>query len=270
MAYSFKGSISFGLVYIPVILQSTVKNNDINFNLLDRNTKSRIKYKKTCLACDGKEVSPEDIVKGYEYQKGKYVIFEAEDFERIKTPKDKNITIESFVLLSEIDPIYYDKPYYVIPTGAEKSFKVLLDAMEKTNKVAIAKTVLGTKESLVAIRSKDGKMLLNTMFFADEVTEDPAKNINTGYSEKELSLAETIIDSMSETFDIGKYKDEYRERVLKAIEEKVAGNEIAAPEMTQSDKILDLMEALQLSLKKVSKPAGQVRKRAENRIGKKK
>lgn len=164
MAYSYKGSISFGLVYIPVTLHSTIKNNDIGFNMIDKKTMSRVKYKKTCADCDGREVRQEDIVKGYEYEEGKYVLFDEKDFEKLKSKKDKNITIEQFVNLAEIDPLYFDKPYYVAPTGAEKAFSVLLSAMEEEGKAAVAKTVLGTKETLIAIRAKDGQMLLNTLF----------------------------------------------------------------------------------------------------------
>ena len=152
MAYSYKGSISFGLVYIPVTLHSTIKNNDIGFNMIDKKTMSRVKYKKTCADCDGREVRQEDIVKGYEYEEGKYVLFDEKDFEKLKSKKDKNITIEQFVNLAEIDPLYFDKPYYVAPTGAEKAFSVLLSAMEEEGKAAVAKTVLGTKETLIAIR----------------------------------------------------------------------------------------------------------------------
>ncbi len=179
MAYSYKGSISFGLVYIPVTLHSTIKNNDIGFNMIDKKTMSRVKYKKTCADCDGREVRQEDIVKGYEYEEGKYVLFDEKDFEKLKSKKDKNITIEQFVNLAEIDPLYFDKPYYVAPTGAEKAFSVLLSAMEEEGKAAVAKTVLGTKETLIAIRAKDGQMLLNTLFFAEEVTKNPAKEIKT-------------------------------------------------------------------------------------------
>ena len=121
MAYSYKGSISFGLVYIPVTLQSSIKQNDIGFNMIDKKTKSRVRYKKTCEECDGREVKQEDIVKGFEYEDGKYVIFEEKDFEKIKTKKDKNITIEQFVEVAEVDPIYYDKPYYVVPTGGDRT-----------------------------------------------------------------------------------------------------------------------------------------------------
>lgn len=175
MAYSYKGSISFGLVYIPVTLHSAIKHTDVGFNLIDKKTMSRVRYKKTCEACGDREVKQEDIVKGYEYEKGKYVIFDEKDLEKIKTEKDKNITIEKFVSLSEIDPVYYDKPYYVVPTGAEKAFAVLVAAMEEENKAAIAKTVLGTKETVIMIRSKDGQMVLNTLFFDEEITKNPAK-----------------------------------------------------------------------------------------------
>ena len=130
MAYSYKGSISFGLVYIPVTLHSAVKSNDIGFNMIDKKTMSGVRYKKTCADCGGREVKQEDIVKGYEYEEDKYVIFNEDDFEKLKSKKDKNITIEKFVHLEEVDPIYFDKPYYVEPTGAEKAFAVLVSAME--------------------------------------------------------------------------------------------------------------------------------------------
>ena len=165
--YSYKGAITFGLVYIPVELVACIKNNDIGFNLIDKKTMSRVKYKKTCVDCDDREVKNEDIVKGYQYEKDKYVIFTDKDFEKIKTKKDKNITIEQFVDLTEVDPVYFDKAYYVKPTGGEKAFTVLLSAMEKENKAGIAKVVLGTKEALVLIRGKDGVMLVNTLYFYD-------------------------------------------------------------------------------------------------------
>ena len=254
MAYSYKGSLSFGFVYIPITLHSTIKNNDIGFNMIDKKTMSRVKYKKTCTDCEDREVKQSDIVKGYEYEEGKYVIFEDEDFEKIKSKKDKNITIDSFVDLKEIDPLYFDKPYYVAPTGAEKAFNVLLNAMEETNKAAIAKTVLGTKETLVMIRAKNGEMLLNTLFFEEEVTKNPAKEVKDTSSEQEKKLAKSIIESMIGHFEPEKYKDEYREKVQKAIEQKIAGEEITAPKEKSEGKIINLMEALQKSLKATQKP----------------
>ena len=170
MAYSYKTSLNFGLVYIPVTLYSAVRENDIGFRMIDKKTMSRVRYVKTCEDCGGKPVRQEDIVKGFEYEDGKYVIFEESDFEKLKTKKDKNITIEKFVDVAEVDSIYFDKPYYVVPTGAEKAFAVLLSAMQDEGKAAIAKTILGTKETLIMIRAKDGQMLLNTLFFAEEIT----------------------------------------------------------------------------------------------------
>lgn len=233
MAYSYKGSLSFGLIYIPITLHSSVKSNDIGFNMLDRKTMSRVQYKKTCADCSGREVKQEDIVKGYEYEEGKYVVFDDSDFEKIKTPKDKNITIEAFVDAEEIDPIFYDKPYYVNPTGGEKAFALLLKAMESENKVGIAKTVLGNKETLIAIRVKNGKMLLNTLFFNDEIQTNPAKEIKEEVKPAELEMAKTIIGSMSGAFTPDKYKDEYQARVKQAIEAKISGKEIAMPRHRQ-------------------------------------
>lgn len=254
MAYSYKGSISFGLVYIPVTLHNSIKQNDIGFNMIDKKTMSRVRYKKTCENNENREVKQEDIVKGFEYEDGKYVIFEDKDFEKIKTKKDKNITIEQFVDIAEVDPIYYDKPYYVVPTGAEKAYAVLLTAMEQSGKAAIAKTVLGTKETLVMIREKNGQMLLNTLFFADEVVKNPAKEVTEKGNAAELKMAQTIIESMTGKFEPEQYKDEYREKVQEAIEKKIAGKEIAAPKEKNFGTVSNLMEALTKSLELTKKP----------------
>ena len=253
MAYSYKGSISFGLVYIPVTLHNSIKENDIGFNMIDKKTMSRVKYKKTCADCEGREVKQEDIVKGYEYEEGKYGIFEESDFEKIKTKKDKNITIERFVKLDEVDPLYFDRPYYVNPTGAEKAFAVLLTAMEQEHKAAIAKTVLGTKETLILIRAKDGQMLLNTLFFEDEVTKNPAKDIKEKGSPAELKMAKAIIDGMTGEFNPEEYKDEYREKVQQAIEQKIAGKEIVSPKEKNVTTVANLMDALTKSLELTKK-----------------
>lgn len=253
MAYSYKGSISFGLVYIPVTLHNSIKENDIGFKLIDRQSMSRVKYKKTCADCQGREVKQEDIVKGYEYAQGKYVIFEESDFEKIKTKKDKNITIERFVKLNEVDPLYFDRPYYVNPTGAEKAFGVLLTAMQQEKKAAIAKTVLGTKETLILIRCQDGQMLLNTLYFAEEVTANPAKDIKQKGSQEELKMAKAIIDSMTAPFNPEEYQDEYRQRVQQAIEQKIAGKQIVSPKEDNTTTIVNLMDALTKSLQLTKK-----------------
>lgn len=270
MAYSYKGAISFGLIYIPINLQASVKNNDVSFNLLDKNTMSRIKYKKTCVDCDDKEVKQQDIVKGYEYEKDRYVVFDDKDFEKIKSEKDKNITIEKFVDIAEIDPIFYDKAYYVLPTGAEKAYALLAKSMEEAGKVGIAKTVLGTKETLVAVRVKDGQMLLSTMFFNDEVQKNPAKNVTAEPNEKEITMAKTIIEAMSGKFAPEEYHDEYREKLQKAIEEKIAGKEISAPKARSIGTVTNLMEALEKTLSGVSKgkkPTVAVKKKSKKASG---
>lgn len=269
MAYSYKGSISFGLVYIPVTLHNTVKNNDIAFNLIDKNTMSRVKYVKTCADCGRREVKQEDIVKGFEYEDGKYVIFEAKDFEKIKTKKDKNITIEKFVNLSEVDPLYFDKPYYVVPTGAERAFGILVGAMEEEGKAAVAKTVLGTKEKLILIRAKDGQMLLNTLFFQEEVTSNPAGEIRQKGSVAEIKMAKAIIEGMSGRFDPAEYRDEYRERLRAAIERKIAGKEIVAPKERGEGQVIDLMEALTKSLE-LTKKSEPTKRPSVKRAAKKK
>ena len=248
MAYSYKGAISFGLVYIPITLSASIKQNDIGFNMIEKKTMSRVKYKKTCVDCNNKEVKNEDIVKGYQYEKGKYVIFTDKDFEKIKSPKDKNIVIQQFVSLSEIDPIYFDKAYYVNPTGGEKAFNVLLSAMEKEKKAGIAKTVLGTKETLFLIRAKNGKMFASTMYFESEVQKCPEIK-KAKLDKKEVDLAINLINQMTEPFKPEKYKDEYNEKLKKAIKRKIAGNEIiSTEEKEEPTKVINLMEALQKSL----------------------
>lgn len=248
MAYSYKGAITFGLVYIPITLSLCVKEHDIGFNMLEKHTKSRVKYKKTCVDCDDKIVKNEDIVKGYQYEKDKYVIFTDEDFEKIKTPKDKNITIEQFVNLDEIDPIYFDKAYFVKPIGADKAYQVLLKAMEEENKAGIAKTVLETKETLILLRVRDGKMLVNTLYFSSEIQNAP-QIAKSKVEKKELNLAKNLINQMSGDFKPELYKDEYFLRLKKAIKRKISGNEIVqAKNEKQPVKIINLMEALQKSL----------------------
>ncbi|MDD6994629.1 MAG: Ku protein [Candidatus Borkfalkiaceae bacterium] len=265
MAYSYKGGINFGLVYIPVTLHSAIKHTDVGFNLIDKKTMSRVRYKKTCEDCGGREVKQEDIVKGYEYEQGKYVIFEDKDFEKIKTKKEKSISIEKFVNLAEIDPLYFDKPYYVVPTGAEKAFSVLVSAMEEEKKAAIAKTVLGAKETLIMIRAKDGQMLLNTLFFDEEVTKNPAKEVKEKGNELELKTAKAIIEGMSGTFTPEEYKNEYREKVREAIERKIAGKEIISPKESKNNNPVNLMDALMKSLSNLQTPKSAKKKPPELR-----
>ena len=246
---AYKSAITFGLVYIPVTLNVSIKNNDIGFNMIDKTTMSRIKYKKTCVDCDNKEVKNENIVKGYQYEKDKYVIFTDKDFEKLKTEKDKNIVIEQFVSVSEVDPIYFDKSYYITPTGGEKAFGLLLAAMEKQKKAGIAKSVIGTKENLILIRAQNGKMLASTLFFSEEVQQYPEikkQKVNPA----ELKLAINLIEEMTTAFKPEKFKDNYTDKIKKAIKQKIEGKQIVvAKESKEPVRIINLMEALQQSLK---------------------
>lgn len=246
---AFKGAISFGLVYIPISLSGCIKQNDLGFNLIHKKTMSRVKYKKTCVDCDNKEVKNEDIVKGYEYQKNKYVIFTEQEFEKIKSQKDKTITIDRFVDEKEVDPIYFDKAYYVVPNGSDKAFYLLLTAMQKLNKAGIAKCVLGTKDTLILLRAKDGKMLLNTMYFKEEIVQVPELK-KQKVAKEELNLATTLIENMSGKFEPEKYKDEYNTKVKKAIKQKVAGKKIIeAKQEPEPKQVINLLDALKKSVK---------------------
>lgn len=270
MAYTFKGALSFGMVYVPVVLQTAIQRNDVSFRLLDKKTMSPIKYKKTCVDCGDREVKPEDIIKGYRYGEDQYVIFEDKDFEALKTEKDKNITIEAFVNLDEIDPIYYDKPYFVLPAGGEKAFALLANAMEKEGKVGIARAVFHQKETLSAIRVRDGRMILNTLFFAEEIKAFPGEKVERKSEEKELSLAISIIENMSEPFDPKKYQDEYAGKLRAAIEAKIAGKQIRSVKKQAGPAVLDLMEALRQSLDMTKRPLPEAGKKKTGKAAEKK
>lgn len=265
MAQSYKSAIAFGLVYVPITLHACIKNNDIGFNMLYKKTNERIKYKKTCENCPA-NLSTEDIIKGYEYEKDKYITLSDKELEKIKSDRDKNIEITQFVKLGEIDPIYFDKSYFVVPSGADNAYFLLLKAMEAENKVGIAKTVLGTKESVVALRVINGQIVLNTMHFYDEVQKNPIKLKEPYINEKELKLAKSIIDNMSEKFKPEDYKNEYREKLMQAIETKICGEEIRAEKSPRRNNIISLMDALKKTAdtttktkkSKKTKPAAQI------------
>ncbi|XMB85213.1 Ku protein [Mycoplasmatota bacterium WC44] len=253
MGVSWKGSISFGLIYIPISLQVATSEEKIGFNMLHKECKHRIHYKKVCEHCV-EEIKHDDIVKGYQYEDGKYVIFDDDDFEKIKTVKDKSINITQFVNLDEIDTIFYDKTYYVIPSGGERAFELLKRAMNESNKVGIAKTVLGTKESLVALRMSGEKMVLNKMFFLSEIRSVQYPVYNADVNQAEVDLAKQLIENMSTKFQPEIYHDEYLEKLKVAIEQKIEGQEITIKEDVSENNIVNLMEALQESIRNSESP----------------
>lgn len=254
MAVSHKGAISFGLVHIPVSLHTATQDNDVRFNQLCKDDMSRVKYKKTCASC-GKEIKTEDIVKGFEYERDKYVVVTEDDFEKIKTDKDRSIQILQFTDLSDIRPIYYEKTYHAIPeTGGEKAFELLCKAMQSENKVAIAKTVMGQKETLLALIPTDDGMLIETMFYLDEIKELPKEFAHPEVSDAELTMAKTLIHSLEKAFDPAAFQDEYQARLKELIAQKIAGKEIVAPKSEESGNVIDLMEALKASIEQSAKP----------------
>lgn len=245
-----KSVITFGMVAIPIAMLTATQDNDIHFNQLHKEDNSRIRYKKTCAHC-GKEITTNDIVKGYEYDKDKYVVITDEEIEKIKTEKEKSIQILHFAQLNQISPVYYDKTYQAAPEpGGEKAFELLRAALMSEQKIAIGKTVIGTKDTLMAIIPREEGILISTMFYADEVKELQKQYNKPEISEQELSMAKTLITSMDTPFDPSKYKDEYQERLRELIEIKISGKEIVSTEPASAAKVIDLMEALKASVEK--------------------
>jgi DNA end-binding protein Ku len=245
------GSISFGLVTVPVRLVSATKSQDVRFNQLEASTGSRIRYRRVSEQT-GEEVPNDQIVKGYELENGHYVLLDNDELAALKPTANRMIEIEDFVDLSEIDPVYFEQPYYLVPDkDAAKAYRLLSRVMEDENKVAVGRFVLRSKEALVAIRPIDGMLCLETMRYADEVLEVDRELVDSQPepSERELDMARQLVDTLSGTFDPEKYHDEYREEVLALIERKAAGEEIVAPAAPEEPaKVLDLMAALEASL----------------------
>ena len=247
MAAKNKTAISFGLVHIPVKLFLAQKQHDIGFNLLHTKCKERIKYQKYCTTCD-EEIENNEIVKGYEYEPEAYVTFDEQELAELKAPRNQTIEIVSFVIQAEIDPIYYEKTYFLTANGSEKAFSLLKAVLEKEKKVAIAKTVIGFKDQLVALRFGYGGILMSTLFFENELRlENPVIDIKL--SKEELAMASKLVASMSGEFQPEDYQDEYLARVEKAIDEKLAGKKITTAKNKAPASIDNLMEALQASIK---------------------
>ena len=262
----WRGAISFGLVNVPVKLYSAVSKKTVRFNQLHDADHSRIQQKRVC-AKDGEEVPFENIVKGYEIAPDKYVVITPDELDALDPKKTRSIDIEDFVDLDEIDPLYYEHPYYLVPdTGAAKAYRLLLDALRDTNKVAIARVVLRSKEYLTAIRPAGEVLTMETMLFADELVPsdrlDELPDDDTRATERELAMARQLIESQATEFDPTKYRDEYRERVLDLIERKAQGQEVSVlAEVEEPTEVPDLMAALEASLAAATerKPAPKTR-----------
>jgi len=244
----WKGSISFGLVNVPVKMHSATESHDFQFNYLHKACHNRIKYSKRCPVCDV-EVSADDIVKGYEFDKGRFVILEDEDFEAVAKPLSRSIDILDFVNLSEIDPIYFQKSYYLSPEEtAQKAYRLLCAAMEETGKVALARVVLRSKQYLACLRVYEGSLVMETMYYPDEIRHIDGEWKKIQPTETELELAKRLIDQLARPFAPGKYRDEAREELREMIERKIAGQLYEPEPAVEKRKVFDLMEALSLSI----------------------
>ncbi len=282
----WKGAISFGLVHIPVKLYTATESRDVRFHMLHRACHTPIRYRKFCPAC-GREVEAEEIARGYEYAGGRYVLVEDEDLDALPLRTDRAVEILDFVRLDEIDPVFFEKTYFLEPAeGGAKAYALLRHAMERTGRAAVAKVALRSKESLAAIRLYNGLpagaangsaagaangpaagvgargggglsggvpiLVLETMFFPDEIRS--YAQLAEAYrpvavNERELAMAVHLIESLSVSFQPEKYRDEYREALLEVIEDKVAGREVVTPEAPEPARVVDLMRALEESIR---------------------
>jgi DNA end-binding protein Ku len=250
MRTMWRGAISFGLVTIPVKMYSATDEKTPRFNQLHEPDGGRIRYKRVC-SIDGQEVPYDEIVKGYEYEKDRYVVLTDEDFAAIAPPSSRAIEIQRFVEEDEIDPIYFQRGYYLVPetTGA-KAYALLREAMGDQGKVAVCKVTFRDKEHLSALRLRDKALVLETMYWPDEI-RDPAFDELEGDVDvrpQEVKMARSLIESLTESFQPREFKDEYREAVEELVQRKVQGQEITAAEAPEPAKVVDLMEALRASV----------------------
>ena len=246
----WKGAISFGLVTIPVSVYPATEEKTLRFNQLHDEDGGRIRMKRTC-SVDGEEVTYDHIVKGYEYEKDKYVVLTDDDFDAVPVASSRAIDIVQFVDLEDIDPILYKKTYYLIPeeTGA-KAYALLREAMSQVNKVGIAKVSFRDKEHLSALRFKDDAFVLETMYWPDEIREADfgGVDVDATVRDQELDMAKTLIENLTADWNPDEFTDEYREALLKIVEAKIAGEEIEFVEAEPTAKVVDLMAALKASV----------------------
>src|SRR5438270_996189 len=251
----WKGSISFGLVNIPIALYPATRKEDLRFRRLRAKDLSPVNYKRVAEK-DGKEVPWEQIVKGYEYEKGKYVVLKDEDFQRVDLEATQTVDIQDFVEQEEIDPVFFYKPYYLEPQkGGDKAYVLLRETLGKTGKVGIAKVVIKTRQYLAGVKAEDDVLILELMHFAEELAESDKLNVPKKLEpgKREIDMATALVNSMSSKWDPKKYRDDYRQALMEAIEEKVeaGGKELEEKPKEKappSTKVIDLVAVLQESL----------------------
>ena len=249
----WSGTISFGLVAIPVKLYNAVRRQHVSFNQLDERNMARIRYRKVNDET-GEEVGDDHIVKGYEVSKGRYVIVDPDELEPFMPVATRSVDLDEFVDLADIDPVYFDSAYHLAPDGPPKPYVLLARAMEASGKVAIGRFVMRNKQYVAAIRAEDGRLVMSTLAYADEVV-DPADIEelqgldDVEVNDKEVAMAEALVDSLAAEFEPEKYHDEYREEVMALIQMKADGEEFEAPvAAAEKPKVVDIMAALEASV----------------------
>ncbi len=249
----WSGTISFGLVAIPVKLFHAVRRQSVSFNQLDERNMARIRYRKVN-AETGEEVSDDHIVKGYEISKGRYVVVDPDDLEPFMPAATKSVDLEEFVDLADIDPVYFDTAYHLAPDGPPKPYVLLARAMEASGKVAIGRFVMRNKQYTAAIRAEEGRLVMSTLAYADEVIDpgdiDELQGLESvEVNDREVAMAEALVDSLAADFEPDKYRDEYREQVMALIQMKAEGEEFEVPEVAaEKPKVVDIMAALEASV----------------------
>jgi DNA end-binding protein Ku len=256
------GTISFGLVSVPVRMFSATESKELRFHFLDKRDLEPIGYDKV-RRDTGKHVDNDQIVRGFEVEKGRYVPLEDEDLDRLDVELTKTIDICDFVDLEEIDPIYFRKAYYLQPQeGAEKPYRLLVRALEETGKVAVAKIVIRNKQHLAAIRPWQGTLVLETMYYADEVRRPEKVDGRVNLRKPEVEMARSLVENLSDSFDPSKYDDTYRKELLGLLRAKAKGKPLPEPETEEQGEVVDLMAALRESVDKTKKKRSGTQKRA--------
>jgi DNA end-binding protein Ku len=258
----WRGAISFGLVSVPVRMFTATSSKELRFHFLHKEDLTPIGYDKV-RKDTGEHVDPEDIVRGFEVEKGRYVPLEEEDLDRLDVELTKAIDICDFVDLDEIDPIYFRKAYYLLPEdGAEKPYLLLVRALEETGKVGIAKVVIRNKQHLACLRPVEGKLVVETMYYADEVRKPEPVEVKGELRKAELDMAKSLVENLSEKFDPEKYDDTYRKELLELLRAKAEGTELPEPAEDGGGEVVDLMAALRESVERTKKSRAKAKKPA--------
>jgi DNA end-binding protein Ku len=260
----WSGTISFGLVSVPVRMFTATESKELRFHFLDKKDLAPIGYEKV-RKDTGETVESDDVVRGFEIEKGRYVPLEDEDLDRLDVELTHTIDICDFVSLEEIDPIYFRKAYYLLPQdGAEKPYRLLVRALEETGKVGIAKVVIRNKQHLAALRPYEGVLVLETMYYADEIRKPESVDGKTNLRKAEVDMAKSLVENLSEPFKPDKYDDTYRKELLELIRAKAKGKKLPEPKDEEDGEVVDLMAALRESVERTKKQSrGGKRSRAK-------